>query len=101
VENTIAGYKRMSDAIADLSKASGKPPLFFSLCEWGLVSYIPGYYFLLYTDFPFQRKSLPATFCKCMDALLRSAQCTGAALVMGKEIWPELEGMHPETCHNF
>ena len=28
----------MADAIADLSKSSGKPPLFYSLCQWGRVS---------------------------------------------------------------
>lgn len=27
----------MADAIADLAKSSGKPPLIFSLCEWGEV----------------------------------------------------------------
>lgn len=30
-------YKRMSDAIAELSETSGKPPILLSLCEWGLV----------------------------------------------------------------
>lgn len=32
-----AEYKRMADAIAELAKSSGKPPLLFSLCEWGEV----------------------------------------------------------------
>ncbi|KAI0676620.1 glycoside hydrolase family 27 protein [Trametes maxima] len=31
----LAEYKRMADAIAQLSQESGKPPLIFSLCEWG------------------------------------------------------------------
>ncbi|KAJ7157572.1 glycoside hydrolase family 27 protein [Mycena crocata] len=34
-ENIIGRYARMADAIAAQSKASGKPPLLFSLCEWG------------------------------------------------------------------
>jgi hypothetical protein len=28
-------YQRMADALATLSKTSGKPPFVFSLCEWG------------------------------------------------------------------
>ena len=31
-------FKRMADAIADLAKSSGKPPLIYNLCEWGWVS---------------------------------------------------------------
>ncbi|EIW55385.1 glycoside hydrolase family 27 protein [Trametes versicolor FP-101664 SS1] len=34
-EGIVGKYKRMADAIADLAKSSGKPPLIFSLCEWG------------------------------------------------------------------
>ncbi|KAJ6560957.1 glycoside hydrolase family 27 protein [Mycena sp. CBHHK59/15] len=34
-ENIIGRYARMSNAIADLAKATGKPPLLLSLCEWG------------------------------------------------------------------
>ncbi|KAJ7500310.1 glycoside hydrolase family 27 protein [Mycena galericulata] len=34
-ENIIGRYTRMSAAIAAQAKASGKPPLLFSLCEWG------------------------------------------------------------------
>ncbi|KAL5523373.1 hypothetical protein ACEPAF_1640 [Sanghuangporus sanghuang] len=34
-ENTMGKYQRMADAIADLAKSSGKPPIIFSLCEWG------------------------------------------------------------------
>ncbi|KAF7337095.1 Alpha-galactosidase [Mycena venus] len=34
-ENIIGRYTRMADAIAAQAKASGKPPLVFSLCEWG------------------------------------------------------------------
>ncbi|KAI0822885.1 glycoside hydrolase family 27 protein [Trametes gibbosa] len=34
-EGIVGKYKRMADAIAELSKTSGKPPLIFSLCEWG------------------------------------------------------------------
>lgn len=31
-------YKRVADAIAALSKSSGKPPMLLSLCQWGRVS---------------------------------------------------------------
>ncbi|OJT03178.1 hypothetical protein TRAPUB_6226 [Trametes pubescens] len=34
-EGIVGKYKRMADAIAALAKSSGKPPLVFSLCEWG------------------------------------------------------------------
>ncbi|KAI0934485.1 hypothetical protein AcW1_005995 [Taiwanofungus camphoratus] len=34
-EGIMGKYKRMADAIAELAKSSGKPPLLFSLCEWG------------------------------------------------------------------
>ncbi|KAJ7716975.1 glycoside hydrolase family 27 protein [Mycena maculata] len=34
-ENIIGRYTRMSNAIAAQAKASGKPPLVLSLCEWG------------------------------------------------------------------
>ncbi|THG95884.1 hypothetical protein EW026_g5838 [Hermanssonia centrifuga] len=34
-EGTQGKYQRMANAIADLSKSSGKPPMIFSLCEWG------------------------------------------------------------------
>lgn len=34
-EGIIGKYKRMTDAIEELAKTSGKPPLVFSLCEWG------------------------------------------------------------------
>ncbi|KAI8969765.1 glycoside hydrolase family 27 protein [Trametes punicea] len=34
-EGIVGKYKRMADAIADLAKTSRKPPLIFSLCEWG------------------------------------------------------------------
>ncbi|KAG6331627.1 hypothetical protein ID866_7464 [Astraeus odoratus] len=34
-ENIIGRYARMSNAITDLSQATGKPPLILSLCEWG------------------------------------------------------------------
>ncbi|KAJ7153811.1 glycoside hydrolase family 27 protein [Mycena filopes] len=34
-ENIIGRYTRMADAIAAQAKASGKPPLLLSLCEWG------------------------------------------------------------------
>jgi hypothetical protein len=30
-------YTRMANAIADLAKSSGKPPILFSLCQWGRV----------------------------------------------------------------
>lgn len=35
-------YQRMSGAIADVAKSTGKPPLIFSLCEWGWVSRLRG-----------------------------------------------------------
>ncbi|KAJ6512538.1 glycoside hydrolase family 27 protein [Mycena sanguinolenta] len=34
-ENIIGRYTRMANAIAAQAKASGKPPLVLSLCEWG------------------------------------------------------------------
>ncbi|KAI9066864.1 glycoside hydrolase family 27 protein [Trametes sanguinea] len=34
-EGIVGKYQRMANAIADLAKSSGKPPLIFSLCEWG------------------------------------------------------------------
>lgn len=34
-EGIVGKYTRMSNAIAKLSKESGKPPILFSLCEWG------------------------------------------------------------------
>ncbi|KAL5492791.1 hypothetical protein ACEPAI_4239 [Sanghuangporus weigelae] len=34
-QNTMGKFERMADAIADLAKSSGKPPLIFNLCEWG------------------------------------------------------------------
>lgn len=30
-------FTRMSNAIAELSRSSGKPPILFSLCQWGRV----------------------------------------------------------------
>ncbi|KAJ7198342.1 glycoside hydrolase superfamily [Mycena pura] len=33
--DNCAGYTRMANAIAAQAKASGKPPLLLSLCEWG------------------------------------------------------------------
>ncbi|OBZ67424.1 putative alpha-galactosidase B [Grifola frondosa] len=34
-EGIVGKYQRMADAIKDLAQSSGKPPLMFSLCEWG------------------------------------------------------------------
>ncbi|KNZ74985.1 putative alpha-galactosidase B [Termitomyces sp. J132] len=34
-EGLIGKYTRMAKAIDDLSNSSGKPPILFSLCEWG------------------------------------------------------------------
>lgn len=34
----LSEYQRMSDAIASVAQSTGKPPLIFSLCEWGWVS---------------------------------------------------------------
>ena len=31
------GYERMANAINDLAKFSGRPPLFLSMCQWGRV----------------------------------------------------------------
>lgn len=33
-----AEYARMANAIANLSTATGRPPLLYSLCQWGRVS---------------------------------------------------------------
>ena len=33
-------YRRIADAIAQLSQDTGKPPLILSLCEWGEVRHI-------------------------------------------------------------
>ncbi|KAF8330632.1 glycoside hydrolase [Amanita rubescens] len=35
-EGIVGKYQRMADALAELSNTTGKPPLVFSLCEWGL-----------------------------------------------------------------
>lgn len=32
-----AEFARMSDAIANLSATTGRPPLLYSLCQWGRV----------------------------------------------------------------
>ncbi|KAJ3891044.1 glycoside hydrolase [Lentinula edodes] len=37
-EGMIGKFTRMADALAHLSKKSGKPPFLFSLCQWGWVS---------------------------------------------------------------
>ncbi|KAG6860890.1 hypothetical protein C0995_006329 [Termitomyces sp. Mi166 len=34
-EGLVGKYSRMAEAIDDLSKSSGKPPILFSICEWG------------------------------------------------------------------
>ncbi|OCH87607.1 glycoside hydrolase family 27 protein [Obba rivulosa] len=34
-EGMVGKFQRMSDAIKELAKTSGKPPLQFSLCQWG------------------------------------------------------------------
>ncbi|KAF9029826.1 glycoside hydrolase family 27 protein [Hymenopellis radicata] len=34
-EGQVGKFARMSNAIKDLAKTSGKPPMLFSLCEWG------------------------------------------------------------------
>ncbi|KAI0758502.1 glycoside hydrolase [Irpex lacteus] len=34
-EGVIGKYQRMADAIKNLAKKTGKPPVVFSLCEWG------------------------------------------------------------------
>ncbi|KAK7451774.1 hypothetical protein VKT23_012453 [Stygiomarasmius scandens] len=34
-EGIVGKYSRMAQAIADLAAETGKPPLLFSLCEWG------------------------------------------------------------------
>ncbi|THU84330.1 glycoside hydrolase [Dendrothele bispora CBS 962.96] len=35
-EGIMGKYQRMTDAIAQLAKSSGQPPILFSLCEWGI-----------------------------------------------------------------
>jgi hypothetical protein len=37
-DSMIGKYQRMADAIQDLARRSGKPPMFYSLCQWGRVS---------------------------------------------------------------
>ncbi|KAJ3860241.1 glycoside hydrolase [Lentinula novae-zelandiae] len=37
-EGMIGKFTRMADALAHLSKKSGKPPFLFSLCQWGWVT---------------------------------------------------------------
>ncbi|KAI0725087.1 glycoside hydrolase superfamily [Fomitopsis betulina] len=34
-QGTMGRFQRMADAIANLSAATGQPPLLYSLCEWG------------------------------------------------------------------
>ncbi|KAJ3570855.1 hypothetical protein NP233_g4130 [Leucocoprinus birnbaumii] len=34
-EGMVGKYQRMADAIARLANSTGKPPMFFSLCQWG------------------------------------------------------------------
>ncbi|KAF8330631.1 glycoside hydrolase [Amanita rubescens] len=34
-EGIVGKYRRMADALAELSSTTGKPPFVFSLCEWG------------------------------------------------------------------
>ncbi|KAF8068658.1 glycoside hydrolase family 27 protein [Lyophyllum atratum] len=34
-EGMIGKYTRMANAITDLAKSSGKPPILFSICQWG------------------------------------------------------------------
>ncbi|KAI9569930.1 glycoside hydrolase family 27 protein [Boletus coccyginus] len=34
-ENIMGRYERMANAINDLAKSSGRPPLFLSMCQWG------------------------------------------------------------------
>ncbi|KAI3603505.1 glycoside hydrolase family 27 protein [Moniliophthora roreri] len=34
-EGIVGKYQRMADAIANLAKETGNPPILFSLCEWG------------------------------------------------------------------
>lgn len=62
-------FKRMSDAIARLSERTGKPPMQYSLCQWGRVSDI-----------------------RSIQSFLNSCVILGATLAMGKEAWPDLEG---------
>ena len=40
----------MSNAIKDLAKSSGKPPILFSLCEWGRVLQFLAFAVVLFTD---------------------------------------------------
>jgi len=34
-QNTMGKFQRMADAISSVAQSTGKPPLIFSLCEWG------------------------------------------------------------------
>jgi hypothetical protein len=62
-------YTRMSNAIAKLSKESGKPPILFSLCEWGRVSIVLWFF-----------RCLLLTWLK------------GRTLALGPTSWTKLEG---------
>ena len=64
------GYERMANAIKDLAKSSGRPPLFLSMCQWGRV----------------WSSTLPKSGCSCSHVQL------GARVVLGKEVWPKLAG---------
>ena len=66
----------MADAIADLSKSSGKPPLFHSLCQWGRVSLSQHY--------------LP-------DSLYKGL--AGTTMDLGETFWTKLEGQYPIKIH--
>lgn len=60
----------MANAIKDLAKSSGRPPLFLSMCQWGRV--------WLY--------KLSGSLCSCSYVQL------GARMVLGEEVWPKLAG---------
>lgn len=34
----MAEFRRIGDAVAEVARTSGKPPMLLSLCQWGRVS---------------------------------------------------------------
>ena len=68
----LLGYERIAEAIENISRTTGKPPMQLSLCQWGRVSIFDHASYVLATD---------ELFCGI-----------GPTLVVGKEIWSELEG---------
>lgn len=36
--SAMAEFRRIGDAVAEVARTSGKPPMLLSLCQWGRVS---------------------------------------------------------------